>query len=62
MKRRCTDLRCQDCFPEAWDPPPDEMGWGWPYLTLGLILLAVFAFFVALWMTQGGAFRPEMGG
>ena len=53
MKRRCTDPRCQDCFPEAWDPPPAEMGWGWPYL----ILLAVFVLFVILWMVQGGTYR-----
>ena len=61
MKHRCTDPLCPDCFPELWGWP-EETGWDWPYLTLGLIVLAVFVVFVVVWMTQGGAFRPEIGG
>ena len=57
----CDDPLCARCFPELWDPPP-ETGPDWPWLALGLILLAVFVVFVILWMTQGGAFRPESGG
>ena len=57
MKRRCTDPRCQECFPEVWDPPPEEMGWGWPYL----IVLAIFVVFVIVVMVQGGAYRVLEG-
>ncbi len=59
--KRCTDPLCPDCFPDWWDPPPEEMGWGWPYL-IYLGLLVIFVVFVVLVMTQGGAFRPEIGG
>ncbi len=59
--KRCTDPLCATCFPELWDPPP-ETGADWPWLAFGLIVLAVFVVFTVLFMTQGGAFRPEIGG
>jgi hypothetical protein len=59
--RKCTDPLCTICYPEQWEWPK-EMGWTWPWLTIGLIVLALFVFFVVLFMAQGGAFRPALGG
>ncbi len=58
---KCFDPRCATCFPESYDPPPDTET-SWPWLAIILIALAVFVVFTILFMTQGGAFRPELGG